>query len=173
MSNSLHKAAVLLASLPMKQAASLLLELDVDQIEQVLVEIGSLTSVSEVERKAIFVEMAGRPPTNYLRIDAPTSSTRCFDFLQDVKSQDLVVLLVDEHPQTIALVVSYLPAPRAAKILLCLDRLVRMDVLARIAHMAQPTPETLQEVELGLEKRLSDSLPLVLRLAGRRYASAL
>jgi flagellar motor switch protein FliG len=63
-------------------------------------------------------------------------------------------VLAREHPQTIALVMSKLPAERALAMLRELPESMRGEVAYRIATLSPPSPETLRAVESGLEHRI-------------------
>ena len=79
-----------------------------------------------------------------------------FSFLRDIDSQNLLTFLIDERPQTIALVVSHLPASKAAAILAGLQPDRQLAVIHRIASMEQTNPEIIEEVEQGLSRRMSN-----------------
>jgi flagellar motor switch protein FliG len=64
----------------------------------------------------------------------------------------------DEHPQTIALILSYMPISSAALIIGKLEPDLRADVAARIAMMEQTPPEVIKKVESILEKKISSVL---------------
>jgi flagellar motor switch protein FliG len=78
-----------------------------------------------------------------------------FSFLQKTEADSLLTFLAGEHPQTIALVLSHLPPSAASEILVGLAPEAQLEVAHRIARMDQTSPEVIQEVERGLEKRLS------------------
>ena len=63
--------------------------------------------------------------------------------------------VIDEHPQTIALILSHLPASFGAEILAGLPSDRQLSVVRRIAAMGQTNPDIIREVEQGLEKRMS------------------
>jgi flagellar motor switch protein FliG len=81
-----------------------------------------------------------------------------FSFLQRAESENLLTFIQDEHPQTIALIVSHLPHHKASEILKGLPNAKQIEVVRRIANMEQTNPEIIREVELGLESRLSNLL---------------
>ncbi|MCH8153362.1 MAG: flagellar motor switch protein FliG, partial [Planctomycetes bacterium] len=64
----------------------------------------------------------------------------------------------DEHPQTIALIISYLSHHKASEILVGLPSEKQIEVVRRVANMEQTSPEVIREVEAGLESRLSNVL---------------
>ena len=61
----------------------------------------------------------------------------------------------DEHPQTIAMILSYLTASQAAMVLGALPPEKQADVAKRIAMMDRTSPDVIKEVERVLERRLS------------------
>jgi flagellar motor switch protein FliG len=78
-----------------------------------------------------------------------------FGFLQKVDSQNLLTFIMDEHPQTIALILSHVPPSQAADILSGLPAERQLPVIRRVATMGQTSPEIIREVERGLESRMS------------------
>jgi len=81
-----------------------------------------------------------------------------FSFLQKAESQNLLTFIQDEHPQTIALIVSHMSYHKAAEILTGLPGPKQIEVVKRVANMEQTNPEVIAEVERGLEARLSNLL---------------
>jgi flagellar motor switch protein FliG len=61
---------------------------------------------------------------------------------------------MDEHPQTIALILSHLPPAIGAEIISGLPAERQLAVIRRIANMGQTSPAVIAEVEAGLEKRM-------------------
>jgi flagellar motor switch protein FliG len=144
---NLHKAAVLMTSLPEPQAAKLLGRLGPKQAAALSVEVAQLRKITCREQEAVIREFAaaGRP--------ADVSPFQC---LHDMGVQDLVSLLAEEHPQTVALILSQLPPEQAA---LAIDAFAperQAAVLGRIATMDPPNREIVQDVAAGVQCRLSD-----------------
>lgn len=81
-----------------------------------------------------------------------------FSFLQKADTQNLLTFIQDEHPQTIALIVSHMAHHKAAEILVGLSGPKQIEVVKRVANMEQTNPEIISEVEKGLEARLSNLL---------------
>jgi flagellar motor switch protein FliG len=67
-------------------------------------------------------------------------------------------MLQDEHPQTIALVLSYLEAKLAADILTNLPTDLQIEVTLRLARMDRVSPQVVQVVERNLKQKLSGVL---------------
>ncbi len=189
--HDLRKAAVLLMSLPPEQAAGLLAKLDPKQMEAVSIEIAKLSGVSGEEQNAVIVEFADVDPKNLIggsggldaaknliekalgknsagTIDTVRQSIEAlpFSFLQSVDSQNLMTFIIDEHPQTIALILSHLPPSYGAEIIAGLPSDRQLAVIRRIAIMGQTNPEIIQEVERGLESRMSSVMSQQFEKAG-------
>ncbi len=81
-----------------------------------------------------------------------------FAFLQKADSENLLTFIQDEHPQTIALIISHLAHHKASEVLAGLPDDKKVEVVRRVANMEQTNPEVVAEVEAGLESRLSNML---------------
>ena len=116
---------------------------------------GGAAYAEEMLTKALGAEKAGRDH------GPPRSSSvrpRHFDFLKDTDPYQLVNFIQDEQPQAIALILSHLPAPTAAKILAILQPEQRAEVAMRIATMERTPPEVIEGVEAVLRRRVSTIL---------------
>ena len=78
-----------------------------------------------------------------------------FEFLKRADPNQLLSFIQEEHPQTIALILAYLPMQQAAQIITSLTPDLRADVAGRIAMMEQTPPEVIRRVEQVLEKKVS------------------
>ena len=72
----------------------------------------------------------------------------------------------NEHPQTIALILSYVKPDQAALILANLPREIQIDVAERISNMDRTSPEVIKEVERTLENKFSSIVNLDLAEIG-------
>jgi len=61
----------------------------------------------------------------------------------------------NEHPQTIALILSYLEPKQSAQVLSSLDSALQIEVVSRIATMGTTSPEYIKEAERILERKLT------------------
>ncbi|WP_078430994.1 flagellar motor switch protein FliG [Alkalihalobacterium alkalinitrilicum] len=84
-----------------------------------------------------------------------TLQVRPFDFARKADPSQILNFIQNEHPQTIALILSYLDSVQAAQILSELPQEVQADVAKRIALMDSTSPEIVNEVESILEQKLS------------------
>ena len=189
--SDLHKAAVLLTSLPEEEAVSVMGLLDSKQVEQVSIEIARLKAIGAEEQERIIMEFAESNPAavgvsagglDFAKslvqkalgskagdaLDNIRHSIEAvpFAFLRQVDSQNILTYIVDEHPQTIALILSHLPSNVGAEILAGLPTDRQLLVVQRIATMGQTSPEIIQEVESGLEIRMSSVMSQSFENAG-------
>jgi flagellar motor switch protein FliM len=78
-----------------------------------------------------------------------------FDVARRADSAHLLNFIQQEHPQTIALILSYLEPQKASAILGGLAQELQPEVARRIACMGRTSPDVLREVDRVLEKKLS------------------
>ena len=187
----MRRAAILLTSLPEDQAAQLMARLDPKQVEAVSIEIAKLGAIAAEEQEQAILDFAHANPNALTggkggldvaktlveralgkaagaTLDTVRQSIEAlpFGFLQKVDSQNLLTFIVDEHPQTIALILSHVPPSQAADILSGLPGPRQMSVVRRIATMGQTSPEIIQEVERGLENRMASVMSQQFEKAG-------
>jgi flagellar motor switch protein FliG len=91
---------------------------------------------------------------------------RPFDFMRHTDAQQVLSFIQNEHPQTIALILSYLEAAQASMIISGLPAVMQAEVAKRIAKMDRITPEVLREVERVLERKLSTVMGQDFTMAG-------
>ena len=80
---------------------------------------------------------------------------RPFEFVRKTDASQLLNFIQDEHPQTIALILSYLSSGQASAIISALPPDKQTDVAKRIAQMDRTSPDVIKEVEKVLEQKLS------------------
>lgn len=175
------KAAILLIALGPERSASLFSLMREDEIEELTLEIASLQRIQPEERDEVLdefyqicvaQEFISEGGINYAKevlekamgshkaleiINRLTSSLQVkpFDFVRKTDASQLLSFIQNEHPQTLALILSYLNPTQAAQILSALPQNKQADVASRIAQMGSTSPEIIKEVEMVLEKKLS------------------
>jgi flagellar motor switch protein FliG len=188
--SDIHSAAVLLMTLPEESAGDLMSKLDPKQVEQVSIEIARTRNVAAEEQERVIKEFSEANPSmggrggglelaksliqRALGTGAAASLSNIrqsieavpFGFLRNVDSQNLLTYIIDEHPQTIALIMSHLPASFSAEILAGLPDARRISVVRRIATMGRTNPDIIREVEKGLERRMSSVMSQSFENAG-------
>src|SRR4051812_6132339 len=188
--SDIHNAAVVLMTLPEEQASELMSKLDHKMVVQVSLEIARTRSIAADEQERVIKEFAETNPTmggrggglelakslvqKALGNNAAAALVNIrqsmeaspFGFLRNVDSQNLLTYIIDEHPQTIALIMSHLPANFGAEILAGLPDARRLPVIRRIATMGRTNPDIIREVEKGLERRMSSVMSQSFENAG-------
>jgi len=189
--SDMRKAAILLMSLPEEQAAQLLAKIEPKQVEAVSIEIAKISGVSGEEQEAVIQDFASANPTTLTGRAGGLELARSlveqalgkgasatlenvrqsiealpFGFLQKVDSQNLLNFIIDEHPQTIALILCHVPPAQAADIISGLPADRQLSVIRRVATMGQTSPEIIKEVERGLEHRMASVMSQQFENAG-------
>ena len=176
-----QKAAILLISLGPDVSASVYKHLSEEEIERLTLEISSVRNVDSAEKENILEEFHNialaqdfitQGGIGYAKevlekalgaeqaaaiINRLTSSlqVRPFDFARKADPAQILNFIQNEHPQTIALILSYLDPTQAGQILSELPQEVQADIARRIAIMDSTSPEIINEVEQILERKLS------------------
>ncbi len=81
--------------------------------------------------------------------------TKSFDFVRKADYKNLLAIVQNEHPQTIALILSYARIDQASAILSELPKEKRVEVVERIANMDRASPEVVKSIEVSLEKKFA------------------
>lgn len=176
-----QKAATLLIALGPEKSAAIFKFLKEDEIEQLTLEIANTRSVVPQVKEDILSEFyevclaqqyiaeggigyakellekaLGEEKAKYV-IGKLTASlqVRPFEFIRKTDASQLLNFIQDEHPQTIALILSYLPSLQSSAIISSLTPDKQADVAKRIAQMDRTSPDVIKEVERVLERKLS------------------
>ena len=176
-----QKAAILLIALGPERSSKIFQHLKDDEIEALTLEIANTKSVSaelkdevldefyEVCLAQQYIAEGGIAYAKELLdkalgedrardvIGRLTASlqVRPFEFVRKADASQLLNFIQDEHPQTIALILAYLPASQAAAVVSALAPEKQADVAKRIAMMDRTSPDVIKEVEKILEKKLA------------------
>jgi flagellar motor switch protein FliG len=173
---NLRKAAVLVASLDADNARAILEQMAPAQAQSVRQAVECLGAVDPREQRQVIEEffriepLVPRKQPSGIELDdrlpkrlsmSPARETESekpdrsggapFRFLHQASTKWLAPFLEREHPQTIAVVVSHLPADRAAEILAGFKAELQIEVARRLVDLDETDPEILREVERGLE----------------------
>lgn len=194
--NSRQKAAHVVISLGADIASSVYKHLNEEDIEKVTFEITRQESVSpDVSDQAIdefyglcvaqkvYVEGGVAYAKNVLEkafgaqqgtalLERVTKSlrTKAFDFIRKADYKNLKNMIISEHPQTIAMILSYARADQASAIISELPKDIRVDVVERIARMDRTSPEIIRQVEAILERKFESVVSVdLLEVGGINY----
>ena len=179
--SGVQKAAVLLIALGPDKSANVFKHLKEDEIEQLTLEISNTRSVSPAMKDQVLDEFydvclaqqyiaeggvayakdllekalgAERAKDVIGKLTA-SLQVRPFEFVRKTDASQLLNFIQDEHPQTIALILSYLSSGQASAIISALPPDKQPDVAKRIAQMDRTSPDVIKEVEKVLEQKLS------------------
>ncbi|MCK9224429.1 MAG: flagellar motor switch protein FliG [Candidatus Muirbacterium halophilum] len=131
----------------------------IDEFNQLLqasefISQGGIGYAKELLEKALGVEKANE----ILGKLTATFQVRPFDIVRTLDPSQLLNFIQGEHPQAIALILSFLPAEKSGFILTQLPADIQADVARRVAKMESTAPEVVREMERILEKKLSSVL---------------
>jgi flagellar motor switch protein FliG len=175
-----EKAAILLIGIGKNHAAQLYKSLTEDEISMLTLAITTTKKVTQEEKEAVMAEFyqtcvaqkfIAEGGLDYARgvlnralgddkaneiLEKLTDSlqVRPFEFVRKASVTQIVHLISNENPQTIALLLSYLEPSKAAQVLVELPGNVQVDVVARMANMESVAPEFIREAENVMEQRL-------------------
>ncbi len=187
-----QKAAILLITLGPEKSADIFKHLKEEEIEELTLEIANTRSISPQVKEDVINEFyqvclaqqyIAEGGIGYAKelletalgadeaqrvITKLTASlqVRPFEFIRKTEPSQVLNFIQDEHPQTIAMILSYLPAAQASMILGALPPEKQADVAKRIALMDRTSPEVIKEVERVLERKLSSLINQDFTIAG-------
>ena len=102
----------------------------------------------------------------------PSSTERPIEILDWMDARSIAELIIDEHPQIIALVISYLDFGLGADVLGQLPEEQQADVIARIATLQTVQPEALRELETVMQRKFKANTSLRASQVGGVNAAA-
>lgn len=179
--SGIQKAAVLLITLGPEKSASIFKHLKEEEIEELTLEIANTRSVAPQTKEDVLNEfyqvclaqqyiaeggigyakellekaLGEEKAQNVISKLTASLQVRPFEFVRKTEASQLLNFIQDEHPQTIAMILSYLSAGQAAMIIGALMPEKQADVAKRIALMDRTSPDVIKEVERVLERKLS------------------
>jgi flagellar motor switch protein FliG len=177
-----QKAAVFLVTLGEDSSAEILKHLSEDEVNLVTQAVARITNINAAQADSIleefyqmtlaqeFVVKGGMDYAKKMLMTAfgPETSKRLmdrlsktlgsdmasFDVLQRADPQQLAKFIHNEHPQTIALVLSHLNPSQAAALLFSLPQRIRSDVAIRMASLDQISPDIIHKIASVIGSKL-------------------
>lgn len=176
-----RKAAILLVTMGPERAAKVLKNLEDSEVEALTIEIANLGKVTNEERKAVLEEFQSLTKAREMIISGGIEyakemlikafgpekamqiierlvsnlAVKPFEFMKSADVVQIVNFLQSEHPQTIALVLSFLDTRIAAQVLGSLPENLQLEVIKRISLLERASPDVVKEVEKLLEKKFA------------------
>lgn len=175
------KAAILIAALNKSVAAEVYRYLDDEDVENITMELANLGkidsdlvyhvfedfyNVGQAQKfitaggveyaKSVLEEALGSEKASEI-VNRLSSFLQVspFDFIRRTDPKAVSNFLVNEHPQTIALVLAYLSPSQASAILQSLDPQKQAEVARRLALLDHTSPDVIREIERVMERNLS------------------
>ncbi|HWH13584.1 MAG TPA: flagellar motor switch protein FliG [Miltoncostaeaceae bacterium] len=176
-----QKAAILMVALGEAASAQVFKHLRPEEIDELTLEIAGVGTVAQDTRQQVLQEMYETAiAQNYIaeggleyarnilvqalgadRADevlarlAQSIQVSPFEFLRRTDAAQILNVIANEHPQTVALILAYLPADTAGQVLSSLPAELQAEVAMRVALMDRTAPEVIREIENVLERKLS------------------
>ena len=174
-----QKAALILVQLGTERAAPVLRSMSDEEVEELMLEVSRLDAVHDEVLKSVLTEFVAAASARIRGNRGGTSVARSlleqglgidradeimarienqgrpFEALRNADTRQLLTFLIDEHPQTIALVLAHLSPEQAATLLANLPVDLQGGVAHRIATMERPSPEVVRHVEKVLQSKLA------------------
>jgi len=178
----IRKAAILLLTLGDEGSAEILRNMEEEEVQMLSREIARLGTVTSEQAEVVldefhqmtlahdYVLKGGLDYARKLLISAygPEAAKRLldrlmkalgteivnFDALQKADPQQLAKFIHNEHPQTIALILSHLNPTQAASLLVSLPAEMRADIALRMANLDQISPEIINKIAIVIDLKL-------------------
>ena len=179
--SGLQRAAILLISLGPERSAGIFKHLKEEEIEELTLEIANTRSVTPQVKEEVINEfyevclaqqyiaeggityakellekaLGSEKALDVIGKLTASLQVKPFEFVRKTDASQLINFIQDDHPQTIALILSYLSPGQAALIISALPPDRQAEVARRIAVMDRTSPEVIKEVEKVLESKLA------------------
>lgn len=170
----IRKAAILLITLGDQTSGEILKQMDEEEVQAIGREVARINAITTEQAETLLEEFYQmtvahdyvlKGGLDYARkilfnafgaehakkmmdrlVKALGSETASFDVLQKADPQQVAKFIHNEHPQTIALVLSHLNPSQAAGLLVSLPPEMRSDVALRMANLDQISPEIISKI---------------------------
>ena len=180
--SGLQKSAVLLIALGPEKSASIFKHLKEEEIEELTLEIANTRSITPQIKESVIEEfyqiclaqqyiaeggigyakellekaLGNEKAMSVIGKLTASLQVKPFEFVRKTDASQLLNFIQDEHPQTIALILSYLSPMQASMIISALPPERQADVAKRVAMMDRTSPDIIKEVEKILESKLAN-----------------
>src|SRR5579872_410941 len=168
-----EKAAILMITLGLELSSTIFKFLRQDEVERIVLEIAKITTVPIEKRDAVVQEAyqraialkyineggieyakeilersfgSGQADDMTSRLFAALKHGNPLELVKNTEPAQLLQFIMDEHPQTIALILVYMSADQAGQVLSALPPELQADVAMRIAILQKTAPEVLEQL---------------------------
>ena len=179
--SGVQKAAILLIALGPEKSSMIFKHLKEDEIEELTLEIANTRSITPQLKEDVINEfyevclaqqyiaeggigyakellekaLGSEKAMDVIGKLTASLQVKPFEFVRKADATQILNFIQDEHPQTIALILSYLSPTQSSLILSALAPDRQADVARRVATMDRTSPDVIKEVERVLESKLS------------------
>ena len=195
---SSQKAAAIMIALGSQRASEIYKHLREEEIELLSLEISKLQRITPDEMQSIIEDFYELCVTQKVMSEggadyakdvlekafgqqqaltlmeriSKSIKTKAFDFMRKADYKNLMNIIQNEHPQTIALILSYARAEQASAIISELPKDKRMEIIERIAKLDRALPEMIEIVERALERKMADVVSVdLMEIGGVHYVA--
>lgn len=147
---AVSEAVLNLGTVPVEEAQTVL-----EEFQQAALRIagrGGFDTTRRILTSAFGAEMGNRLAERMPKARVEDSAS--FDPLQNADPRQLAKFIHDEHPQTMALILSHLNTAQASSLLSSLPPEMRSDVIMRMATLDQIAPEIISKIAAVVGQRL-------------------
>ncbi|MCU0844307.1 MAG: flagellar motor switch protein FliG [Spirochaetes bacterium] len=188
-----ERAAALMVALGPAAAAEIMKHLDEDSIQRISREIAvverltvheredligefliglrkrrkNLQGGENVARELLVASFGEEKAAGILKKLTRQNLEKGFEFLAGIESETLFSFIQNEHPQTIAITLAYLPASKAAEVLQLLPPGDAKEAALRMARMEKTSPDAVLEIARVIRKKYEK-----LQQSGRSFEAA-
>ncbi len=162
------------------EAAKIMPHLTEEQIEKIVPELASIRRVEPEEAESILAEFqslvqksredggvetartmlekafGAEKAASLLEKSVPFADGKPFEYLAEANAEKIGLLLKDEGGAVRALVLSYLQPKVSAAVITALPDDEKKDVVMRLAHLKQISPEVVKRVDAAMHEKLNN-----------------
>lgn len=182
--SGIQKVAVILSTLDAETAASVIKEFNDEQIAAITAEMTQIERIDKNIVEGVLNELSSELKSDegvikydsdsfkkllekaigpeksesiLVSIEEGTIFPAPFYMLREANDEDLMRILVGEHPQTIALILSYIDSQRSAKVLSQFPTELQADIIMRISTMEPPPVKLLMQVHEVIASKIKNN----------------
>ena len=190
-----EKAAILLIQLGEDITATLFSHMEIDTVTEISKYIATVKNVDKQVANAVLEEFYALLQSNqYIRsggmeyakeilyrtfgseaaekilekLSKNMETTENFGYLSQIKPQQLADFIINEHPQTIALILAHMDPNSAAETLSFFPDELRSEVTIRMANLGEISPSVVKRVSTVLENKLESLTSYKVEVGGPR-----
>lgn len=192
----IQKAATVIVALGVENASRVYQFLDQDEVEALSIEVSKLERLDKEQMDSTIDDFYGLCLTQKVIAEGGTAyakdvlekafgqqqaialmdriskaiQTKAFEFIRKSDARNLLMVIQNEHPQTIALVLSYAKAEQASQVIAELPKETQIEVIQRIANIESVSPEVVNLVEKVMERKYATMVSInMLEIGGINY----